>query len=232
MTMAVVDAAITEEERWHLDRCEQVIETGLQTFIEVGLALAEIREGRLYREKYATFEDYCKERWGFSASRARQMISGAQRAEHIKSVTTVTLRNEAQARALTEFDPDLQPAIVKVAAARAEADERDMNSGDIKRVGRVLEEASTTGHVDPGHGKSSAFDAALAAEEIETWHRQRDYIRESQEKRYDSVRFSAKLADFNDSGYVGLEIMGDERMPWSWLQEEVQVIVRLKRPEE
>jgi hypothetical protein len=35
--------------------------------IDVGLALLEIRDQRLYREAgYRTFEEYCKERWGWS----------------------------------------------------------------------------------------------------------------------------------------------------------------------
>ncbi len=68
-----------------LAECERVIERGLKTFIEVGDALARIRDERLYRETHATFEDYCRARWGFDASRARQLISAA------KTVTLVTV---------------------------------------------------------------------------------------------------------------------------------------------
>jgi len=68
-----------------LAECERVIERGLKTFIEVGDALARIRDERLYRETHATFEDYCRARWDFDASRARQLISAA------KTVTLVTV---------------------------------------------------------------------------------------------------------------------------------------------
>ncbi len=68
-----------------LAECERVIERGLKTFIEVGHALARIREERLYRETHTTFEDYCRGRWEFDASRARQLISAA------KTVTVVTV---------------------------------------------------------------------------------------------------------------------------------------------
>ncbi|MEU4823116.1 hypothetical protein AB0H37_14695 [Actinomadura sp. NPDC023710] len=67
----------------------------------VGNALLRIRDGRLYRADFGTFEEYCRERWGFSDSRARQLIGAAQ------TVTTVTVAglpapaNEGQARALT-----------------------------------------------------------------------------------------------------------------------------------
>lgn len=68
-----------------LAECERVIERGLKTFIDVGEALARIRDERLYRETHATFEDYCRERWDFDASRARQLIVAA------KTVTLVTV---------------------------------------------------------------------------------------------------------------------------------------------
>ena len=42
-----------------LAELELVIERGLKTFVEVGAALLGIRDGRLYRETHATFEDYC-----------------------------------------------------------------------------------------------------------------------------------------------------------------------------
>lgn len=57
---------------------ELVIERGLNTFVEVGTALMEIRDQRLYREEYSNFEDYCRERWGFTRQRASQIIQGAE----------------------------------------------------------------------------------------------------------------------------------------------------------
>lgn len=40
-----------------LASCEQRIERGLKTFIDVGQALAEIRDSRLYKGTHETFED-------------------------------------------------------------------------------------------------------------------------------------------------------------------------------
>lgn len=60
-----------------LAECEEVIERGLATFVEVGEALLEIRDSRLYRETHDTFEFYCRERWGFTDRRARQFMDAA-----------------------------------------------------------------------------------------------------------------------------------------------------------
>ena len=51
---------------------------GVAVFVEVGKALAKIRDGRLYRETHATFEAYCAERWGWSRVRAHQLIESSE----------------------------------------------------------------------------------------------------------------------------------------------------------
>ena len=54
-----------------LPELEAVIERGRQTFVDVGLALLEIRHRRLFREQgFATFTDYCRQRWQFTPVRA------------------------------------------------------------------------------------------------------------------------------------------------------------------
>ncbi len=50
MALELLD--ITEQER--LNNCERIIERGLNTFVDVGLALLEIRDNRLYRWRAVT----------------------------------------------------------------------------------------------------------------------------------------------------------------------------------
>ena len=61
-----------------LAELETVIERGQQTFVEVGNALMEIRDQRLYRKTHATFEAYCKERWGWTRRQANRQIDAAK----------------------------------------------------------------------------------------------------------------------------------------------------------
>jgi hypothetical protein len=83
-----------------LDELEQVVRKGLGTFIEVGVALVEIRDRRLYRDAgYTTFERYCRERWGWSRQHAYRLIDGAQVAALVSPIGD-TPANESQARAL------------------------------------------------------------------------------------------------------------------------------------
>lgn len=75
-TEGVVDLAVAEADR--LDELEAVVERGRRAFVEVGTALAEIRERRLYRATHSTFESYCRERWGFSRQHAYRAIDAAE----------------------------------------------------------------------------------------------------------------------------------------------------------
>jgi N6-adenosine-specific RNA methylase IME4 len=58
-----------------LEHLEDIVERGLSTFVEVGKALAEIRDRLLYREAgYETWEAYTKQRWGLSSRHANRTI--------------------------------------------------------------------------------------------------------------------------------------------------------------
>ena len=102
--------AITVSESSRLMELEGKIKTGLTTFVEVGEALLEIRYARLYRSDFGTFEEYCKQKWGISASRARQLIGASEVSANIGSVTRVTLpTTEKQTRPLTQLEQEQQP---------------------------------------------------------------------------------------------------------------------------
>jgi protein gp37 len=94
----------------NLDQLEAIIERGLSTFIEVGTALLEIRNGRLYRATHATFEEYCEKRWHFSRPRAYQLMDAAQVVSNL-STNVDKPRTEAQARELVRFPPEVQRSV-------------------------------------------------------------------------------------------------------------------------
>lgn len=91
-----------------LAELEAIIERGLSTFVEVGQALLEIRDSRIYRESHLTFQAYCEQRWGFSRFRAYRLMEAAT----ITAVLPIghTPANEAQARELTRLP---EPEVVR-----------------------------------------------------------------------------------------------------------------------
>ena len=69
---------LTLEEKSRLRECEKIISIGLHAFVEVGNALVEIRNQRLYRANFPNFELYCRERWQLKRQRAYEMMEAAE----------------------------------------------------------------------------------------------------------------------------------------------------------
>ena len=57
-----------------LYECELIIKKGLHTFYEVGNALTEIRDSKLYKETHLTFEGYCIEKWNIKKRHAYKLM--------------------------------------------------------------------------------------------------------------------------------------------------------------
>lgn len=109
---------ITDIVTERLCELETVIERGLHTFVEVGAALLEIRDSRLYRENYGTFEEYCRERWGIERRRAYQLMDAAEVAENVKNFSHQSLR-ESHVAPLVGLPPDQQVEVWREAIETA-----------------------------------------------------------------------------------------------------------------
>lgn len=112
--------ALTTAEQQTLETHEQTIARGIDTFVEVGNALAAIRADRLYRAQYATFEDYARERWEIGRQRAYQLMGAAAAVAAVSTIVdTPPPANEAQARPLAGLAPEQQREVWKEAVKTA-----------------------------------------------------------------------------------------------------------------
>lgn len=85
MTMVTSSvAALADDEIKLLHECEAKIERGISAAVDMGRALATIRDRQLYRGEYITFADYCKERWNKSARHAYMLIEGFKVVEQLQ----------------------------------------------------------------------------------------------------------------------------------------------------
>lgn len=110
-----VEKGLTKVERGRLNELERAIERGLKTFVEVGRALTEVRDKRLYRAQFSTFEDYCAVRWDLVRQSAYRQIDAAKVFDNLASLSpngdkpaALLPLHEFQARALTRLDPAAQ----------------------------------------------------------------------------------------------------------------------------
>jgi N6-adenosine-specific RNA methylase IME4/uncharacterized protein YoaH (UPF0181 family) len=100
--------ALTVPEADRKAQLEATIERGMQTFVEVGLALMEIRDGRLYRAEYSTFEEYCNQRWGWGRNYTNKLIASAEVVENLGTIVPILPATESQARPLAALEPEQQ----------------------------------------------------------------------------------------------------------------------------
>lgn len=107
---AITEGELSKPEAAQLAILEQTIERGLKIFVDVGTALMVVRDSKLYRQGYSTFEDYCRVRWNMGKSRVYQMIDAAIVVENLKSSTNGGLLpdTERQARPLAQLEPEQQ----------------------------------------------------------------------------------------------------------------------------
>jgi hypothetical protein len=92
---------LSEAEEQQLGVCEGAIQTGCRSVVEMGLALAEIRDGRLYRNNFSSFEEYCQRRWEFKRGKAHYLISAARICRRIAEIPSLAQPDrESQLRPL------------------------------------------------------------------------------------------------------------------------------------
>lgn len=109
-------SALSSEEKLNLNTYEEIIEKGLKTFIEVGNALFEIKNNKLYRESFTTFEAYCKDRWQLKRQRAYELMGAAEivhqlsetNLSEISDKTNLLPSKESHANALAQIPVTLR----------------------------------------------------------------------------------------------------------------------------
>lgn len=100
-----------------LAECEAIIEQGLKSFVDVGIALMTVNEGRLYRASYPTFEAYCSHRWNLSRQRVYDLMKSSEVTRALSAIAdTPKPANEGQARELHGLEPEVAAEVMTKAA--------------------------------------------------------------------------------------------------------------------
>lgn len=127
---------LTEEQKQVLAEQETIITKGLDTFLEVGRALAVIRDQSLYTQP--TFEQYLKERWNYTRQRASQLIRCADLLLVLETRVDSKLlpKNERTARELLRASEDNRVKVLEIAHERTNG---NPTAEDLAKVRTELE---------------------------------------------------------------------------------------------
>jgi hypothetical protein len=195
-----------------LETLERVIESGLRTFVEVGEALMEIRDQRLYQD--ATFEDYCRERWGFSRIHAHRLMDAAEVVRVLPAGNTPA--NEAQARELAPLkdQPDALRDVWGSVIERAE-------QTDSPVTGPVIRAAVRDYMRGQAAGAAADLDAAVAGW---TEERQQGFVPELVRQRGELARLVTDLAQLppphefvaKHRGYLSAQTVAQAERAHAW----------------
>lgn len=151
---------LTNSEVAHLHRLEVIVQRGLRADVEIGRALAEIRDGKLHRDTHRSFVAYLRERWGVSIE-----LHDLADDDLVVVEMRITLRKQDGAAAL-ESQATLDPLPVKkVVDEELVPTLRWLLTQSSGTIGRVVDELETRGTVIDDAALSQLRDDVLVVDE-------------------------------------------------------------------
>jgi len=202
-----------------LSELEKVIAKGKKTFVEVGLALAEIRDLRLYKREYSSFSEYCREKWGWNKSYAYDIIQSAEVAKRLPEKVSAIADTESKVRELRKAPVEERAAILEAVAAEG----KTVTAAAIKRhlpppPVRAADGTPAVASPPPPPPPSKMVDGTgwpIPTQLIPLWHRSPEVqelltalsrvkgalraAQESKDKLFAEVNFSSALSQLDQA---------------------------------
>jgi len=153
---------LTTDEKNRLKNLEGQIEAAVEMIKSIGDALLEIRDSRLYRQEFSTFDQYCLARWSISRPRAYQLIDMSKLAGQIGARIRYTSITEAHVRELKRVGPDDQAEIWEKTKQRFETDRPSM-----RQLQEIINEHT-------GKTETNSGNVLLSSDSVE-WYTPEEY---------------------------------------------------------
>lgn len=156
--------AVTD--RKDFTKLDSVIAKGLATFVDVGRALLEIRDRKLYRENYETFEQYCSQRHQLEERRAYQLMDSASIVEDLKKLNhgSTFPSNERQCRELLCVPDDALPTVWQEVCVHAERD-------GVPITAKLIRSHTEPFRTSNDDAKPKPFNEVAAGDRLRDWLR-------------------------------------------------------------
>lgn len=137
-------------------------------------AIQQIRDRRLYREEFGTFEDFCQTELSYTRQYINRLIKAEEANENLETI--VSIEHESWMRVLSKAITPEQKRDA-LAVAYATAPEHKVTAQWLDATIDVLKVAGgTNGYVDTGDGEMTPLTAAITQEVSERQARKRQYI--------------------------------------------------------
>jgi len=115
---------LTPEQEDRFQELEEQIAENLLSSFKLAAALAQIRDDKLYRDLYDTFEEYCKKRWEYSRSYCARLADMHGVLTDLKEYedNEIFPRNELQARVFVPLNKDQRIKLLKTVFAESKTE--------------------------------------------------------------------------------------------------------------
>ena len=167
----VDETPLTSAEEDSLRTCEQVIDQGMETFVEVGRALETIRRDKLYRTSHTTFDSYMLERFGMDRFRGYELTRRStvydQLSEALEHTSLQPPLVASQLDVLGTLEPQTRVAVFREAAEDAQHSGHKLTAKAISRAAArsvAQESDQALDQPSPAETKPAVIDAVLEAE--------------------------------------------------------------------
>jgi histone H3/H4 len=125
---------MTTAEKDRFEVLDGVVKKGQTAFVDVGLALAEIRDKRLFRAAgLSSFEAYCNEYRGITRRHADNLIQATK----VRTAVLKTLPGDVSfkaAKAVADVPEEDQQDVVDEAVESAKSEGRSITAPDVKKA--------------------------------------------------------------------------------------------------
>ncbi len=177
-----------ESSQFHLH--ESTIREGIQEIekraVAMGRALLGIREGKLYRAEFGTFEDYCRERWHKSDRWARRMMTCVT----IQTDVLEYLSAERPVPLITNAELDREEELFSIPEPTTESVMRPLASLPPEKRGPAYEQAARA-----AGGKPTAKHVQVSADKVSgKWPQPNEHGVFEDEERGEYERFDDRWA--------------------------------------
>jgi len=172
-------------EQDRLTRLENLIACNQCRFHEIGKALKEIKDSRLYKlNLFDSFEAYTRARWDMGKSQAYRLIEAYQVINNLSPIGDILPSNESQVRLLAPFDSMEQRKIWKAFLKSA----MEITAPNIKQF---IASANT----DKTDNKGEAVDLTdqVSKAYMDAVHAMLDQVRQAQQDHWQKTSRQAGL---------------------------------------
>lgn len=138
-SLTAAEVTLSGSEAQELAECEAVLRGDLGAFFRVGKALLKIRDDKLYRDRYGTFEEYCREAWQISRTYAFERIEAAKVVDNLQTFGIAEHpSNERVAQELVPLrnDPQLMAEVWQEVVQEAQASGRKPSAATVQSAVR------------------------------------------------------------------------------------------------